>query len=167
MKRLALVIAAAAAALTGGYATLAAAQPAPSTLPQLNATQQAEVQRQMDLYRTEIDGRVARGEITVDEASRLLKWREWQIAQQVAGYAPRPGPIAEEDPAGVPPDYTAPPAPPLRYAAPPPPAYYPPYYAPYYAPYYYAPYRYAPYPYYWGSLCVGGWGHHVAGRFCI
>jgi hypothetical protein len=154
MKRLALVLAL--AGLTGGYAAIAGAQATPPALPPLNATQQDEVQRQLDPYRTEIDGRVARGELNAEEAGRLLRWREWQIAQQVAGLAPPPGPIVEQAPAPV-----------TRYVAPP--VYYAPAYpGPYYAPYYYAPYYYAPYPYYWGvGVCAGGWGRHFGGRFCI
>lgn len=161
MKRLALVAVLAALACSGAalaQTTPYAAPPAPSArpspgaagapqLPQLDATQQAEVQRQMDLYRSEVDGRVQRGEITGDEANRLLRWREWQITQQVAGLAPPPGPIYEEAPAPV-----------VR-------EYYRPY--PYYVPYY-GPAYYAPAPYYWGArICAGGFGHHFGGRFCF
>ena len=160
MKRLALVLA---LGLTG--TALALAQPAPGTAapapstgatpytsatppPKLDAAQSAEVQRQLSLYRTEIDGRVGRGEITAAEAGRLLQWREWQIAQQVAGLAPPPGPIVDELPATVVREYSP-----------------RPYYAyPYYGPAYYP----APAPYYWGaSICAGGWGHHGGARFCF
>ena len=161
MKRLALL--AALAGLLGSGAALAQATPyaapgapspqasPPSTAqpqtPTLDARQQAEVRRQMDLYRTEVEGRVQRGEITGDEANRLLRWREWQITQQVAGLAPPPGPIYEEVPAPV-----------VR-------EYYRPY--PYYVPYY-GPAYYAPAPYYWGArICAGGFGHHFGGRICI
>ena len=165
MKHLALVLA---LGLAGTSAALAQSapdatgNPPPSTplspsasttppMPQLDAAKAAEVQRQLGLYRTEIDGRVARGEITAEEAGRLLQWREWQIAQQVAGLAPPPGPIMEQAPGPVAPQY-----------------YYQQPYQPYYAypyPYYYAPaYR----PYYWGaSICAGGWGHHFGGRVCF
>jgi hypothetical protein len=156
------------AALAGGYAAGAAAQSTPPALPPLNATQQADVQRQLDLYRTEIDGRVSRGEITADEAARLLKWREWQLAQQALGLGTAPEPVAEDAPPSVPSDY----APPSAYAAQPPTYYAPPYYVPYYPPRYYAPYYpryYAPYyaPYYGLRVCAGGWGHHVGGSFCF
>lgn len=151
MKRLALTLAL--AAVAGGYTAAAGAQSSPPALPQLSTSQSAEVQRQLDLYRTEIDGRVARGEIRAAEGDRLLKWREWQIAQQVTGAAPPPGPIVEQAPPVVTGQY--------YYAAPP--VVYP---APYYAPYPY--YYYAPRPYYWGlSVCAGGWGRHVGGRFCF
>ena len=123
MKRLALA-AALAAVLTGGYAAVAGAQSNPPALPPLNASQQALVQQQLDLYRTESDGRVARGEITADEAGRLLRWREWQLSQQALGLGPPadapPGPIAGDAPPPV-----------TRYVAPP--VYYAPAY-PYYAP---------------------------------
>src|SRR6266542_7120635 len=61
-----------------------AQEPMPST-PPLSAGQAQQVQREMDAYRRETDARVARGEITPDEAQRLLQWREWQLAQQAAG----------------------------------------------------------------------------------
>ena len=162
MNRPALVV-----ALAGLTATsLAFAQPAPgsaappapsgamqpytsATPPpaQLDAAQSAEVQRQVGAYRAEIDARIARGEISPDEAGRLLQWREWQIRQQVAGLAPPPGAIYEQVPVPV-----------REY-------YYRPYYAPY--PYYYGP-AYYPAPYYFGaSVCAGGWGRHFGGRFCI
>jgi hypothetical protein len=187
MKRLALTVAL--AALLAGYTAAAGAQSSPPALPRLTADQSADVQRQLDLYRTEIDGRVSRGEITADEADRLLKWREWQLAQQAINAMP-PGAISDAPPiaaSAAPPmsgDSTppmsgseAPPAPaygaPQSVApaapvvrqyvyAPPPTVAYP---APYY---YYPPYYYAPRPYYWGaSVCAGGWGHHFGGRFCF
>ena len=146
MKRLAIIL-----VLTGLAAVhvpAAWAQSSPPALPQLDAGKSAEVQRQLSLYRTEIDGRVARGELSADEASRLLAWREWQLAQQAAGLAPPPGPILETAPVR---EYYYRPAPP------------PVYYGPAYA----VPY-YAPWPYYWGPrVCAGGWGRHFGGRFCI
>ena len=166
MKRLALVLAL--AGLAGGYAAGAVAQSTPPALPPLNATQQADVQRQLDLYRTEVDGRVQRGEISADEGARLLKWREWQLAQQALGLGPPPEGMAEDAPPSVPRDYAPPPAyaaqPPTYYA---PPYYAPRYYAPYYPPRYYAPYYYSPYSYYGLRVCAGGWGHHVGGSFCF
>ena len=149
MKRLALTLAM--AALAGGYPALAGAQSSPPPLPALSASQSADVQRQLDLYRTEINGRVSRGDITADEGDRLIRWREWQIAQQVAGNT-APGPNADS----VPPDYVAgPPARQYVYTAPP-------------TVVYPAPYYYAPRPYYWGpAVCAGGWGRHFGGRFCF
>lgn len=150
MQRLALTLAL--AALATAYTAAAGAQPSPPALPQLSASQSADVQRQLELDRTEINGRVARGEITAADGDRLLRWREWQIAQQVTGAAPPPGPIVEQAPPAAPPDY--------YYTAPAPAVVYP---APYYAPYYYAPR-----PYYWGPVvCAGGWGRHFGGRFCF
>ena len=205
MKRLALV--AALASLAGAPAALAqstppdytppsATSPAPAPLggvppmPSLDTNQGAEVQRQLAPYRSQIDARVARGEITPEEAGRLLQWREWQIAQQVARRTPPAGGAYDAPPSAVydapPPGADAPPpqgsydqaTPPGPYAQaqPPVPYYYPqpyyaaPYYGPYYAPpyYYYGPGYYRPAPYYYGARdCAGGWGHHVAGRICI
>ena len=196
MKRLALV--AALASLAGAPAVLAqstpsdyvppstaAPMPAPSgsvpPMPSLDTNQSAEVQRQLAPYRTQIDARVTRGEITPDEAGRLLQWREWQIAQQVARTASRSAPVYDQAP---PPDYDqgqsagdqGPPSGAQPYQAQPyygqqPYAqpYYAPYYGPYYAPpYYYAPRYYAPAPYYWGTrICAGGWGHHGGARVCF
>jgi len=173
MKRLVLTLAL--AALGIGYTAAAGAQSSPPALPSLTADQSAEVQRQLDLYRTEVDGRVSRGEITAEEADRLLRWRQWQLAQQATQGMP-PGPISDAPPisasdVSTPPDYSAPPArqavaPPVRQYvyAPPPTVVYP---APYYYPPYYAPYYAAPRPYYWGSVCAGGWGHHFGARFCF
>jgi hypothetical protein len=120
------------------------AQSGPPPLPTLTAEQTSRVRQEIARYRADTEARVARGEITPDESERLIAWREWQLAQQAAGLAPRPPQIVER--AIVAPVY--PPAP---------------YYAPW--PYYYRPY-YGPYyaPFYWGlSLCAGrayrsGWG---------
>ena len=145
MKRMIMMIAAATLAIVP---TALLAQDATPSTPPLNAAQAQQVQQEMDAYRRETDARVARAEITPDEAQRLLQWREWQLAQQAAGLAPAPPP-----PGGrvvvAPPPYPAP-----RY-------YYPyPYYAPYYAPYYVAPG--------WGvSICAGRAFHHGFGSFCI
>jgi hypothetical protein len=172
--------------------------PAPSgsvpAMPSLDANQSAEVQRQLAPYRSQVDARVARGEISADDAGRLLQWREWQIAQQVGGrtapprlaynQAPQPGDLYDQAPPpngaydqGPPPNgaydqgpppagqpYYAQPYYPQPYAQP----YYAPYYGPYYAPYYYGPRYYRPAPYYWGaSICAGGWGHHGGARVCF
>ena len=147
MKRWALTIAAATLA-TMGYPSLAQdGTPAP---PPLTAAQSQQVQNEMEAYRRETDARVARGEITPDEAVRLLQWREWQLAQQAAGLAPAPPPPSDRV-AVMPPRYPGPP-----------PAYYSPY--PYYYPApYYGPY-YAP----WGvSVCAGRAYRHGFGSFCI
>lgn len=181
------------ALLAGVPLALAQSSP-PPPLPPLTPEQSATVSQRMDLYRRQTEGRVSRGEITADEADRLIRWREWQIARQVAG---RSNPVATDD-NGVPPDYreapsssgappdyrgaspsdygNAPPpdygnAPPSDYGAPPPdyvvvqpPVYYGPYYR-YPSPYYWGPY---PYRYYWGpTVCAGGFGHHFGGRICF
>ena len=127
-----------------------APSPAPSgppPLPQLTPQQSADVQQRIDDYRTRTQGRVARGEITPDEAERLIGWREWQLARQAAGQAPS-APMVYDSP---PPDYVV--------VAP----------RPYYGPYYYpSPYYWGPRRYYWGpTICAGGFGHHVAGSFCF
>ena len=152
------------------------AQPLPP-LPALTAKQSAAVDERMDAYRAEVNARVARGEISAEEADRLLAWREWQVARQVSGLAP----LAYGERA-IPPDSTAyadePPASADYYYAPAPVPYY--YYAP--SPYY-GPYpRYAvPYPYYsgprplgywggayWGgSICTSGFGRHFGMRICF
>jgi hypothetical protein len=120
------------------------AQDATPSAQALSASQAQQVQREMDAYRRETDARVARGEITPDEAQRLLQWREWQLVQQAAGLAPAPPPPAERV-VVAPPPYPAPP-------------YYYPY--PYYAPYYVGPG--------WGvSVCAGRAFHRGFGSFCI
>lgn len=190
MKRLALV--AALASLAAAPTVLAQSTPPDYTpppssgaasgavppLPALNASQSAEVQRQLAPYRSQIDARIGRGEITADEGGRLLQWREWQIARQVAAGAAYdqapPGTTYDPAPPAGGAYEQAPPPGPAYDPAPPPPArpyysqpYYVPYYAPYYAPYY-GPTYYAPAPYYWGArICAGGWGHHFGGRVCF
>ena len=126
-----------------GQEPVIGAEPADApAMPPLTAAQSQQVQQEMELYRRETEGRLSRGEITADEARRLLQWREWQLAQQAAGLAPSPPP-PPPPPAGR---VVAPPPP---YPAPPP-AYYYPYPYPYYYP---APYYYGPA---WGvSLCAG------------
>ena len=141
----------------------------PPPLPSLDATQSSRLDERMKLVRDDIEGRVKRGDLTASEAERLLAWREWQIAQQIAGiappppqyitpnYAPRPGE------AGVPPDYRP---------APPAPSYYTvpyPVYAPW--PGYAWPYGWygAPWPAFgWGAtICGGGFGHHFRAGICL
>jgi hypothetical protein len=142
MPRLALTL-----ALAGLLALpcVAGAQADTPPLPALTPDQSRQVQQEIDQYRRDTEQRVARGEITPDEAERLLQWREWQLAQQAAGLAPPP-----------PERFAVTPAPyPVR-----PYAYYPP---PYYAPYYSAPA-----PVFWGlSVCAGRSFHHGFGSFCI
>lgn len=181
MKRL-FALAGIALALCAGIPA-ALAQSSPPPLPELTAQQSATVQQRLDPYRRQTEARVSYGEITADEADNLLKWREWQIARQVAGVARAP-----QANAGVPPDYYATPqansdvpsdyyaapqpssdVPPDYYGPPPQPGYVVVQPAPYYGPYYRyrAPY-WGPYPYYWGpSVCAGGFGRHFGGRICF
>lgn len=160
-------------ALSGVTLALIAATPAalaqslPPPLPTLTAQQSSDVQQRLAPYQAATDARVSRGEITPDEANRLVRWREWQLAQQTAGRV-RPPAYAEDVPRdydarptyAVPPDYYGPPR-----------AYYPvepvPYYGPYYG--YAAPYYWGPRPYaYWGpAVCAGGFGRHFGGRVCF
>jgi hypothetical protein len=124
-----------------------AAQEGPPPLPQLSPEQAADVRQQVAQYRTATEQRVFSGEISPDEAERLIAWREWQLAQQAAGRAPRPQVPAERT-IVVP-------------ASPPAPLYVP-------GPYYYGPYYYGYGPYYGApsfglSICAGrayrnGWG---------
>ena len=169
MKRLFALSAVTLAFVAG--APFAHAQASPPSMPSLTAEQSAAVRQQLDPYRQETEQRVRRGEITQNEADNLLKWREWQIAQQVQGATP---PTQAGD---VPPDYTGDVSPeysrgdvPPGYYAPPPRRDYvvvspPPYYGPYYR--YPAPYYWGPYPYYGPSICAGGFGHHIGGRICF
>jgi hypothetical protein len=138
--RLTTLHAIAAAAALALPAVCSAQTPAPE-MPTLNADQSAQVQRQISAERQTMESRVARGEVTPDEAERYLAWREWQIARQVAGLAPPP-----QQPSEPPARYV------YRYPAP----YGPP-------PYYWGP------RYYYGGpvVCAGGWGHHVGGRVCF
>src|SRR6478752_1366526 len=146
-------------------APVASAQSIPPPLPSLTQPQSQELAAQMDGYRRATDTRVARNEITANEAARLVQWREWQIAQQIAATRPAPVPAttagAPADNSQVPPDYRDG-APPDYYAVEPAPLY-----APYYSPAVpYYPYYYGPRPYaYWGpSVCAGGFGRHFGGR---
>jgi hypothetical protein len=133
----------------------------PPPLPTLTPQQSSEVERRLDAYRRQTEDRVTRGEITADEADRLVQWRECQIARNVAGVASAPPPDY-----GAPPDYVAPPdydarAPQVVVVEP------PRYYVPYYPYPYPAPY-WGPRAYYSGpSICAGGFGHHFGGRICF
>ena len=136
--------------------TIAGAQDSPPPLPQLTAEQSTRVQSEIARYRSDTEARVARGEILPDEAERLIAWREWQLAQQAAGLAPRP-PVTVERTVVAPAPYYAP--------------YYRPYYGPYSGPYYgpnYGPYYGPSAPVYWGlSFCGGGGGRHGWGSVCF
>ena len=118
----------------------------------LTDEQQAYVDRTLESYKNEVDARLARGDITPDEAQRLLAWRQWQLAQQIAGTAPPSNILEGQAQADA-----------RRAAA-------PPYPYPYYAPWgwgygYFGPY--APGPVIYGGVCVGGASHNFAGRVCI
>jgi hypothetical protein len=144
MKRFALVLALAALAALPFAASAQADLP---PLPTLTPTQSQQVRQEIDRYRRDTENRVARGEITPDEAERLLQWRQWQVAQQVAGLAPAPP--AAEPLVGAPGPYAPAPYP------------YPYYDRPYYAPYYAGP------PYWGLSFCAGRSFHRGFGGFCI
>ena len=152
MKRL---IALSGLATTLAFAPAALAQSSPPALPELTPEQSHSVQQRLDAARRDADARVSRGEISSDEAERLLAWREWQIARHVAGAAAMPG---------VPPDHREPPLVQRDRVVSAP----PPYYAddgPYYR--YRVPY-YAPVPYYRSlGVCAGGFGPHFGGRICF
>ncbi len=168
-----MLLAAAACTALAGAACAATTQPflpAPP-LPQSDQTQAAQpqatepdgtlpasaqwVDQQITQYRHEIEARVARGDMSPDEAERLIGWRQWQLSQQAAGNAPQSTVIARQNDAA-------------RAAVAPYPG---PYYGAYPAPYpYYRPY--APYygygPYYPGiSVCAGGSGHHGSASVCF
>jgi hypothetical protein len=118
------------------------------------------VEQQTAKVRAEVEARVARGELSPDEAERLIGWRHWQLAQRAAGQAPAPA-ILERQQAAAP--RVVPAYPPAYYAAP----------YPYYGAYRYAPYGYAPYGYGYDryspgiAVCAGGVGHHFAGSVCF
>ena len=171
MKRLFALSGVTIALLSGAPCALAQSSPPP--LPSLTPQQSATLDQRLDSYRRQTEDRVSRGEITADEADRLVKWREWQIARQVAGVSSTRRPGARSD---VPPDYVGPQ--PRDYAESVPPDYVeapsrdyvvvepPPYYGPYYR--YPAPYYWGPRSYYWGpAVCAGGFGRHFGGRICF
>ena len=167
MKRL-FALSAVTVALSVG-ASIAHAQSSPPPLPALTAEQSATVDQRLGAYRQETEQRVARGEITRNEADNLLAWREWQIARQVAGddtSAARrddvPPDYAGDATADARSDYYAPPPGSRDYAVAAPPPYYGPYYYRYPTPYYWGPY-----PYFGPSVCAGGFGHHFGGRVCF
>ncbi len=133
-------------AIAASGASTALAQSEPPALPTLAPAQQDQVRQQLDPYRARVQARIERGEINPDEGNRLIRWREWQLAQQAAGLAPPPA-TATAPSDRVVREYVYPPYP---------------YYPPYAGPYYY------PGPVYWGAgICAGGFGHHWGGRICI
>ena len=133
------------------------AETPPPPLPVLTAEQSANLEQEMARYQQDVDARVARSEVTPVEAQRLLAWRRWQLARQVAGLAPRPVEAAPVFVEAYP-----------RYAEP----YY--YSRPYAVtrPYYWEPqpYYWRAEPYYWGpriSFCAGGFGRRGFGSLCF
>jgi hypothetical protein len=123
----------------------ASGQSAPPPLAALSGLQSEQVQREVARYRADTELRVARGEITPDEAELLIAWREWQLAQQAAGLAPRAPQVVERTIVPAPPAWPYSPG--------------PPYYAPYYAP---------RAPVYWGlSFCAGGASRNGWGSICF
>lgn len=170
MRRLLALSSITVALLTG--ASFAHAQSSPPTMPPLTPEQSATVSQRLDAYREETQRRVARGEITQNEADNLLAWREWQIARSVQGAAPASRSDVPPDYTGeVPPDYSRDNTPVDVYSAPSARGDYvavapPPYPGPYdYR--YPAPYYVSPYPYFGPSICAGGFGHHFGGRICF
>src|SRR5262245_53263118 len=115
MKHLLAISTLAAALLAAAPAAFAQSLPPP--LPNLSAEQSDTVKQRMEDYQRITDARVARGEISADEAVRLMQWREWQIAQQVAGAA-QVQPNADAQTQAIPGAQ-----PPMSYDSPPP-AYY-------------------------------------------
>ena len=136
------LIALALAGALGAIAFPALAQTSPPPLPSLTAEQSENLNREMTQYRADVDARVSRGELSPDEAQRLVEWRRWQLAQQIAGLtAPEPPRVIVQ----------------RQYVyAPPPPVWYDPWYRPY--PYYYGPRV---------SLGAGGGGRQSFGSVCF
>ncbi len=164
MKHL-IAISGIAAALVAASTPTWAQSSTPPPLPTLTQQQAQDLHARTDAYRRATDQRVARGELNPDEAARLVAWREWQIARQIAS-ARTPTTPGDD---GVPPDYASQPR---DYDASRPRDYYVVEPAPVYTPYYYrypAPYYWGPRPYaYWGpSICAGGFGRHFGGRVCF
>lgn len=121
------------------------------------------VDQQTAKVRSEVEGRVARGEMNPDEAERLIAWRHWQFEQQAAGRAPQSQIIARQDAVGSTPNNAMVIPAPQPYYAPYPGRYYvAPGYAPYYGSYY--PPAFVPFGI---GFCAGGVGHNFAGRVCF
>jgi hypothetical protein len=70
--------------------------PAPATPPVQTAGDPAAlspaaeqwIEQQTAAFRRDVEVRVGRGDMTPDEAERLIAWRHWQLTQQAAGLAP-------------------------------------------------------------------------------
>jgi hypothetical protein len=139
-----LIMLALASVLAAGAGSALAQSGAPE-LPALSAEQKTNLDSEMRRIEADVDGRVARGELRPEEAERLLEWRRWQLARQIAGLVP------PEPPRVI-----------VRHEyAPPPPVYYDPWYP---APYWGRPY------YWYGpriSVCAGRWGRHSFGSLCF
>ncbi|MEJ7670289.1 MAG: hypothetical protein WKH97_16490 [Casimicrobiaceae bacterium] len=151
------LIALAAAGLLFAVVSSSSAETAPPPLPTLTAEQSANLEQEMERYRQDVGARVALRQVTEAEAQRLVAWRRWQLARQVAGLAP---PRVEVAPTFVETN----------------PHYGRPYY--YGRPYAYAsPYHWEPRPYFWGaepyywgpriSFCAGGFGRRAFGSLCF
>ncbi len=130
------------------YPATPQADSGPPPLPALSSEQATNLNDEMTRYRQWVDARVARGEVTPEEAQRLVEWRRWQLARQIAGLAePEPPRVVVQR------EYVA-----------------RPYYDPWYRPYYYGPPVYYAPPVYYGprlSVCAGGWGRHSFGSLCF
>jgi hypothetical protein len=63
-----------------------AQSPVPDT-PPLTPAQAQDVQRELDAYRQDVALRQAQGNVTAEEAQRLIMWRQYQLALQVTGTA--------------------------------------------------------------------------------
>lgn len=118
------------------------------------------VEPQVAKYRSEVEARVARGDMNPVEAERLIGWRRWQLQQQAAGQAPESQIIERQNAADrARRDVVVVPSPRTYYRT------YPsPYYAPYYGGWYGSGYA----PYVPGvSLCAGGAGRHYSAAMCF
>src|SRR5487761_1024161 len=65
------------------------------------ARQSAELGKRMEAYRSEVDVRIAQGDVTTDDGDRLFKSREWQHARQLAGLVPPRSAVRVGDFGGV------------------------------------------------------------------
>lgn len=129
-----------------GTAMPTIAQSAPPALPALSAEQSANLEQELSRYQRDIDDRVARGEVRPDEGERLLGWRRWQLARQIAGLTPPEPPRVVVQ---------------RQYVVQPDPWAYDPYWYP--RPYWGPRYYYGPRV----SVCAGGGGRHAFGSFCF
>ncbi len=127
------------------------------------------VDQQIATYRQQVEARVARGDMSPDEAERLIGWHRWQLEQQAAGRAPASQIVERQNDENARRNVVVGPS-----GAP----YYAPYYRPYAAPYYAPPYAVGPgYGPYYGpaygtflpgiSVCAGSGGHHFGASVCF